>query len=223
MSTEQTNVIFYFDPSCPFCWITSRWLELVGEHRDISVAWRPFSLALKNNELNGTESDDTTPHGVGHRQAHRVLRVIASAQQAGADAGKLYQNFGYEHFINEQPYDDDTIEKVLSTHKLSVDLAHGADDTTLDAELRASLDSALDIVGDDVGVPIIVFDNTDEKPVGFFGPVLQRLPDTKTALALWDGLTTLGTSHDFYELKRTRPAGGPDVSSTATFFDSSHR
>lgn len=206
------NVIFYFDPSCPFCWITSRWLESVAPQRDLTIDWRPFSLAVKNDEL--TPADNENPYAGYHRAAHRVLRVIEAAAPHGAERGKLYADFGKMMHVDGGNYDDAAIEIALGVNELPLSLVGAADDTSHDAALVASVDSALAIVGDDVGVPIIVLTQDDGTQTGFFGPVLQAMPDEQAALDLWDGLAKLTSVSDFYELKRTRPAGMPDTGST---------
>jgi predicted DsbA family dithiol-disulfide isomerase len=207
------KVDFYFDPSCPFCWITSRWLLMVGGERDVTVTWRPFSLALKNDEVRG--GHDKTEHGDLHRSAHRVLRVMLAAEANGAKLIDLYNDFGLNHHIGGRDFDDELITETLARHKLPAELATAADDAKYDAELADSIKSATAVAGQDIGVPTIVFTAEDGSRNGFFGPVLQTLPDKAEALKLWDGLKQLATDENFYELKRTRPSGNPDVFSTA--------
>lgn len=204
------RIDFYFDPSCPFCWITSRWLLQVSEQRDLEIAWRPFSLALKNDELGGG-TDSPMKHS--HLGGHRVLRVIAAGAKNGAQPIDLYSAFGRQHFLGERDYDDELIREVLREAGLSEDLARDADDETYDGALRQEMESALDVVGDDTGVPIIVF-HTEHGKQGYFGPVLNELPGDDEALRLWDGLEKMATVGAFYELKRTRPSGGPAVETT---------
>lgn len=207
------KVTFYLDPSCPFCWITSRWLLMVSAHRDITIDWQPFSLAIKNDELAG--GHDKTKHGDIHRAAHRVLRVMLAAQDSGASFLDLYTDFGIPYHIAGDQYEDALISSVLAKHNLPADLLQAADDTSYDARLQASIESAISIAGEDIGVPTIVFTLDDGSKSGYYGPVLQELPDLEESLELWDSLSTLATSKHFYELKRSRPTGGPDVFSTA--------
>lgn len=164
---------------------------------------------MKNNELDGEHNK--TKHGVAHRDAHRVLRVMMAS---GADLGQLYSAFGMQKHIFGEEFTDELIGKVLEEQKLPTDLLKAADDTKYDKMLRDSLNSAIEVVGDDVGVPTIIFE-IDGKRTGYFGPVLQKLPSVTESLKLWDGLQALATNPDFYELKRTRPAGGPETASTA--------
>lgn len=206
------NIEFYFDPICPFCWITSRWLLMVQPERDIKITWQPFSLALKNNQLDNQGSKEAE----GHNKSHRVLRVILAAQPKGASLIDLYTSFGEAFHNQKQTYDDNLITQVLAQYNLSSNLLQAADDTNYDSELQNSINSAVDVAGSDIGVPTIVFETPTGK-VGYFGPVLQTLPNLKESLQIWDGLSQLASTSSFYELKRGRPNHGPDVESTANF------
>ena len=208
------RIEFFYDPCCPFCWITSRFLLEVSVQRDVDVTWRPFSLAMKNNELAG-DDDAVNEHGEMHRSSHRVLRVITkAAEQHGASVIDLYSAFGRRFHLDHEKYDDAMIADVLAAAGLPAELAKAADDTSLDEGLQASIDSALEAVGDDTGVPTIVFVSDDGQRRGFYGPVLQELPSKDDALRLWDSLVGLVSVPAFYELKRTRPEGMPDTAST---------
>ena len=208
------RIEFFYDPCCPFCWITSRFLLEVSVQRDVDVTWRPFSLAMKNNELAG-DDDAVNEHGEMHRSSHRVLRVITkAAEQHGASVIDLYSAFGRRFHLDHEKYDDAMIADVLAAAGLPAELAEAADDTSLDEGLQASIDSALEAVGDDTGVPTIVFVSDDGQRRGFYGPVLQELPSKDDALRLWDSLVGLVSVPAFYELKRTRPEGMPDTAST---------
>lgn len=208
------SIEFFYDPCCPFCWITSRLLLEVSKERELDITWRPFSLAVKNDELDGDENA-VTPHGKMHRSSHRVLRVITkAAEENGASVIDLYFAFGRRFHVEHEKYDDAMIAAVLAEAGLPAELAKAADDTSLDDGLRASIDAAIEAVGEDIGVPTIVFDSEDGERRGFYGPVLQTLPSKEEGLRLWDSLTGMVSVPAFYELKRTRPDGMPDTAST---------
>lgn len=209
----MSRIDFYFDPSCPFCWITSRWLLQVQQERDIDVTWRPFSLALKNDEL-GADGTDSA-HGAAHRPAHEVLRVMLAAADRGASLIDLYSAFGRRNHVDRRSYDAAMIAEVLAELDLPADLADAATDGSYDERLQAEITSATDLGGTDIGVPFIAFHGEDGRAQGYFGPVLNEMPGTDEGLRLWDGLERLGTVSSFYELKRTRPQGGPDTRGTA--------
>lgn len=210
----MTTIEFYFDPSCPFCWISSRWLHQVSAERDITTHWRQFSLALKNNELE--PRTDESMHAPAHRGAHRLQRVIARAvAEHGASAAELYSDVGVRFHIMEQAFDDDMIRAVLAAKQLPTTLLDAADDTRLDEALQAQIDTAVEAAGPDIGVPTIVFRAKDGARLGYFGPVLNELPSTlQESLDIWDGLEKLAISPSFYEIKRAREAG-PNVFSAA--------
>ncbi|HMQ95962.1 MAG TPA: DsbA family protein [Candidatus Saccharibacteria bacterium] len=205
---------FYYDPICPFCWITSRWLLQVSAERTINITWRQFSLALKNDEL--APRGDESEHALSHRDSHRIHRVIRQAtSQQLASSIDLYSTFGTRHHLEKRPYDDELIQEVLAAHHLPVELLQAANDTSIDTRLMRELDAALDAAGTDIGVPVIVFTDKNNKRLGYFGPVLNELPDSlDESLAIWDGLEQLATTSSFYEIKRTR-SGYPIVDSTA--------
>lgn len=210
----MTNVEFYFDPGCPWCWVTSRWLLLVSNRRDINITWRPFSLALKNGALE--TRDKESPYAAKHRAAHRVLRVMMAAKEKhDKPLIDSYSCFGTKHHTAGFDYDDEWITNVLEELELPAELIEAADDARYDEKLQAELQSAIDVVGEDVGVPTIIFTNDDDEKQGYFGPVIRELPEMDEALKLWDGLVNLATVKSFYEIKRSRPAGGPDTASTA--------
>jgi predicted DsbA family dithiol-disulfide isomerase len=209
------NIEFYFDPSCPWCWVTSRWLCEVQQHRDVTIEWLPFSLAIKNNELDG---DDVTGHLDTHTIAHRVLRIIeAIHEQEGIDRGSLYTEFGKAYFIDTSLDDDNFMPEVL--RRLGVDEKHmsEAHNTDHDKSLALHIKNATEIVGDDVGVPLIIFTDETGTKQGFFGPVLQGLPETEEGLELWDGLAKFATNSRFFELKRARK-GRSKVKTTKRVF-----
>lgn len=211
----MTSIEFYFDPTCPFSWITSRWLLQVSAEREIDITWRQFSLALKNDEL--TAKDGDNKYVMAHRASHRVHRVIAQAvAEHGASAIELYSEFGIRYHIMERELDDEVILEVLAAKELPAELLSFADDTSLDAGLQTEIDSAVEAAGKDIGVPTIIFKASDGERLGYFGPVLNSLPDTLIeSLAIWDGLSKLATVKSFYEIKRNRPGGGPEVFSAA--------
>ena len=196
------NIEFYFDPSCPWCWLTSRWLTEVSEHRDLNITWLPFSLALKNNELSG---NDSTGHLDNHVSSHRVLRVIeAIIESEDIERGELYSQFGKAYFVGGSRDYTIIADEVLKRLKLNPDYAQCADDIRYDDRLRTHINNATNIVGNDVGVPLIIFVNEKGDKQGYFGPVLQSLPDTEDSLKIWDALEVLGSSSIFLELKQSR-------------------
>lgn len=207
------KIEFYFDPCCPFCWITSRWLLMVQPQRDIDIEWKPFSLAIKNKELKDLNKNNK--YAVEHRSSHRVLRVMLAINRLeGISLIDLYTAFGINFHISGKKFDNNMIAKVLKQFELPSTLLERADDSSLDQNLSQFIKEATEVVGNDIGVPTIVYNKSGTK-TGFFGPVLQELPDKEEALRLWDSLLALASTNSFYELKRKRPSDSPDVFSTA--------
>ncbi len=190
------HVACWFDPICPWCWNTSRWLvEVDGSRPDMTVEWRSFSLALKNADV---DEEYRQPS----ERSLRMLRVVEAVRAAGqADAiGDLYTELGRRiHHDEDSEFD---VGDALEAVGLDRSLADGADDASLEDVVRASMDEALDLAGDDVGVPVVAFDGT-----GFFGPILVQVPTGGDCGRLFDALVTAAGVPGFTELKRRRDSG----------------
>ena len=209
------NVDFFFDPICPWCWITSRWLNDVASDRDLTVNFKPFSLAIKNNVL---DPNTQGLYAEASRSTHRLLRVVESVRKEYGDdaAGQLYTEIGRKIHVDGEKTTE-WISFLLDSLKLDTAHAEAADDEAFDSIIEASMDEAFAAVGTDVGVPIIKTD-TKSGPQGFFGPVISVLPEHEEGLALWDGISAMISYPSFFELKRTREAA-PDTVSTARVFE----
>ncbi|WP_228389068.1 mycothiol-dependent nitroreductase Rv2466c family protein [Cumulibacter manganitolerans] len=208
------NLSFYFDPVCPFAWMTSKWVRTVAAQRDYDVDWRFISLRLINA---GVDYDSHFPpeYEAGHTAGLRLLRVAAAARAtAGREAvGPLYAALGKRIFDSEpitaKPGADGLdvrgtaafLAPALSEAGLPPSLADALDDDSLDAALRAETDEALALTGKDVGTPIIHVDPPDG--VAFFGPVISRLPSEQDAVELWEHVLGLARFPGFAELKRS--------------------
>ena len=202
MTTEQPNVEFYFDPICPWCWMTSRWAAEVSETRGFEIEWVPVSLLVVNELGKGGKPRN------GHVQGNRLGRVVEAARVAiGQDAvSKLYTEMGNRiHPSDREDYDAiiaEAVETLGVEPAVAAKLIAAADTDESDAELQKNTAHALEIAGPDVGVPIISIDGN-----AFFGPVMTPAPKGDDALRLWDGLTAAASVPGFYELKRGRTAG----------------
>lgn len=197
-SSATPSVEFYFDPICPWCWMTSRWAAEVAEVRGFEIAWHPISLQIIN------EDAEPGPYTEGLRNGHRTGRVIEAARRAqGEDVvGRLYTEFGTRIHPGDREDFDGIVAEGLAALSLDAALASAADDEQYDAQLRRNTDHALGIAGPDVGVPIISVNG-----VSFFGPVVTPAPTGEQALQLWDGIVMAASVPGFYELKRGRTKG----------------
>jgi len=205
----MADLEFYFDPVCPFAWMTSKWVREVARQRDYDVEWRFISLRLVNAEV-----DYATHFPAGYERGHtaglELLRVAAAVRNdhGGAAVGGLYAAYGAEIFdsapgrqaeLHQDP--KGFVSPILEGLGLPVGLAGAVSDTSFDAEIGAETDRALALTGRDVGTPILHF----EPPEGtaLFGPVISRLPSPDDAVALWDHVVALARFGGFAELKRS--------------------
>jgi 2-hydroxychromene-2-carboxylate isomerase len=210
-ASSPADIEFFWDPVCPFAWITSRWIEKVVAQSDYSVDWRFISLRLINKDRDyPTEFPEGYEHG--HTAGLRMLRVAARVRdELGRDAmGPLYTAFG-EQYFGADPSEAEvrraalgSLEEIgdaLTQAGLDPTFAAAADDTSWDDILNAETDLALSRTGRDVGTPIITFQPPDG--LSFFGPVISRVPADEDALPLWEAVTTLAQYPGFAEMKRS--------------------
>jgi hypothetical protein len=210
---DAADIDFYFDPVCPFAWMTSKWVRLVQTQRDYTVDWRFISLRLINASI---DYDAHFPAGyeAGHTAGLRLLRVTARtrAEHGRAAIGPLYAALGARIFDTAADSDPDRsdggyrgtrefLEPALAEAGLPPELADALEDESYDAELRRETDEALALTGKDVGTPIIQFQPPEG--VAFFGPVISRLPTPEQAGPLWDNVVGLASFPGFAELKRS--------------------
>jgi predicted DsbA family dithiol-disulfide isomerase len=196
MSDVPGTADFWFDPVCPFAWITSRWILEVEKVRDVEVRWHVMSLAYLNRDKDVPDSyrEFLAP-------AWGPVRVlVAAAQRHGDDVlFPLYTAMGNRIHLEKQPVDREMIAAAVAEAGLEPDLVDAMDDPSYDDAVVRSHHPGMDQVGDDVGTPTIAFDGS-----AFFGPVLSRIPRGDDAGRIWDATVALAEFPHFFELKRTR-------------------
>ncbi|GGH58287.1 mycothiol-dependent nitroreductase Rv2466c family protein [Rothia aerolata] len=203
---EKTKVEFWFDPTCPWTWVTAKWMKEVEKVRDIEIKWNPFSLYFLN------EGRDL-PEGYRKHidQTIGVPRVVLAVRElAGQDkVEEFYFVLGKE--IHDQGNNGnafhDALVAALEKVGLPADYVEFEELEDYDDALKASTQAGLDKVGDEVGVPIVSLNDT-----AFFGPVITPAPKGEEAGKVFDGAVALASYPGFYELKRSRTGVKPDFS-----------
>jgi protein-disulfide isomerase-like protein with CxxC motif len=202
-TVERTPVDFWFDPICPWAWMSSRWLLEVEKVRPIKPTFHVMSLAYLNED-----KDLPDDYREMLKTAWGPVRVaIAAAQAEGDDVLlPLYTALGNRFHLEGKPKDRVTVVEALEEVGLPTTLADAMDTDEYDDDLRKSHHAGMDQVGMDVGTPVISVES-----VAFFGPVVTPAPKGEDAGKLWDGVVLVAGTPGFYELKRSRDKG-PDFS-----------
>jgi predicted DsbA family dithiol-disulfide isomerase len=210
------SVSIWFDPICPWTWVTSRWLLEVAGVRPVTIEWRMLSLAY----LNLVQRDGLEPSAEMRKPvAAQYLRdfgwkpirlcAAAAAERGPCALEPMYSALGRRLHVDQRHGDDDIFLEAVQELGLPDHLAQSVTSTELDEVILRSHHEAFDDVGLDVGSPVIAVDGR-----GYYGPVLTALPRGDDSERLWDGFVLMSRIPEFHELKRSRDDGGPDVSST---------
>ncbi len=194
---KPTQLDFWFDPLCPWAWISSRWVLEVEKVRPVTARWHVMSLAI----LNSGKEDQPEQYRERLRQAFGPVRVcIAAEQKFGPEVLlPLYTALGKRFHQEKAERNRATIEAALAEAGLPVELADAMDSTEYDEELYVSHKEGIDRVGYEVGTPVISVDG-----ISFFGPVVSPIPRGEDAAQLWDGVLLVAGTDGFFELKRSR-------------------
>ncbi|GLW10839.1 DSBA oxidoreductase [Microtetraspora sp. NBRC 13810] len=205
--TERTPVDLWFDPLCPWAWMTSRWLLEVQTVREIEPRFRIMSLAVLNEDKDISEDYRKMLGG-----AMGPVRVVAAAAAKYGDQilGSLYTEIG-TRWHNEGRGKDrdgwrDIVSEALGALDLDPALIDAYDSQEYDEAVRSSHNEGIGLVGQEVGTPVIALDGPEGK-IAFFGPVVSPAPRGEAAGKLWDGVLLVAGTDGFFELKRSRTRG----------------
>jgi hypothetical protein len=200
----MTTADFWFDPVCPWAWMTSRWMLEVELVREVQVNWNVMSLAVLN------EGRDLSPEYVElMAAAWAPVRVIIAAQLEHGDSVvlPLYTALGTRIHLQQRKDYEMVIAESLAEVGLPAELAAVGATKQVDEQLRASHGRGIALVGEEVGTPVISVLGPDGGRVAFFGPVVTPAPKGEAAGRLWDGTLLVAATPGFYEIKRTRTSG----------------
>jgi hypothetical protein len=201
---ERTDVDMWFDPACPWAWLTSRWLVALEEVRPVAVRFHVMSLSVLNEGRTLSEGYQR----LMDRSWGAVRVCVAAQRRYGPEVLRdLYTALGERIHVRREEVGPELYTGALTGAGLDPALAAAATETGYDEELRASHDAGMVLVGTDVGTPVLHFPGPDGQVVGFFGPVVTPAPRGEAAGRLWDGLRLMAGIPGFYELKRSRELG----------------
>ena len=210
MAGDRMSVDMWFDPMCPWAWLTSRWLLEVEKVREVDIRFHVMSLSV----LNAGRDDLPERYKESLAKGWGPVRVAIAAEQKYGNPvlRDLYTALAGRRHLRGEEFGPDLSRAALSEVGLDPELAEAADSTESDAALRASHDAGMKPVGLDVGTPVIHAPGpTEGSQIAFFGPVVTPAPKGEAAGRLWDGVLLVAGTPGFYEIKRTRDAS-PDFS-----------
>jgi 2-hydroxychromene-2-carboxylate isomerase len=210
------NVEFFVDPSCPWAWITSRWVAEVAPRRDLSVTWRSHCLEIRDDYgVAPTVPEEFRERALAsHAVSHRMLRVFEAARSSSGEAAvdALYTEWGRRFFAAGHANDDTLLEACIAGCGLDPGLLDAAGDEKWDTPIVEAMEVAYAFGGPKTQTPTIVV--RDDPPHGFKGPVMAPAPTGGAALELWDAIVVLSRTSGFFEITRPR-ANAPRVSPPA--------
>ena len=220
----MSSIEFFFDPMCPFAWVTSRWVQEVRTHRDVEVEWRFISLEEvnsaqfeKDDEAIARGEEPTLPPQYRDisRLGNRLLRVAAALRDAEGNGavedfytavGMQLHNGGLSRDVWKGADLDEVFDRVVTAAAVSPEVRREAEDDRWGKVVRAETELALSRTGEDVGTPIITWDLDRPDEASLFGPVISRIPRGEEAVRLWDAIETVALTPGIAEFKRSQRA-----------------
>jgi hypothetical protein len=206
----MTDVEVFVDPSCPWAWITSRWVAEVAPARQLSLTWRSYCLEIRDDYgVAPTMPEEHRARALaGHAFSHRMLRIFEAARAESGEAAvdALYTEWGRRFFLGGKQAraegDDALLSACLSASGLSTDLLGAADDEKWDGPIVSAMEVAYEFGGPKTQTPTIVV--RAPTPYGFKGPVMAPAPTGEAAIRLWDAIAVIAAEPGFFEITRPR-------------------
>jgi hypothetical protein len=202
----MTGVEVFVDPSCPWAWITSRWVKEVAPERELAITWKSYCLEIRDDySVAPTIPEKLRPVVIAaHALSHRMLRIFeaARAQEGEGAVDTLYTEWGLRFFLDSSAHDDTLLAACLSASNLKSELIEAADDDGWDTPIVEAMDVAYAFGGPKTQTPTIVIDALP--PFGFKGPVMAPAPTGDAALRLWDAIQVIAQEPGFFEITRPR-------------------
>ncbi|MHC0433058.1 mycothiol-dependent nitroreductase Rv2466c family protein [Streptomyces sp. O3] len=212
-SGDKVTADFWFDPLCPWAWMTSRWMLEVAKVRPVEIRWHVMSLGVLNEDKLDELPEEYRENFVPGGKSWGPVRVVTAAKEEHGEEvlGDLYTALGTRIHNQGEGITEEGVAAALEEVGLPASLLEHWDSPRYDKELRASHQEGIDKVGQEVGTPVIAVPGPDGAEVAFFGPVVTPAPQGEEAARLWDGTLAVASVPGFFELKRTRTKG-PDFS-----------
>jgi hypothetical protein len=202
----MTGVEVYVDPSCPWAWITSRWIKEVAPQRELDVTWRSYCLEIRDDYgVAPTMPEERREMAIAaHALSHRMLRIFEAARSRSGEAAvdALFTAWGPRFFVRDRATDDVLLAECLAACDATPELVEAADDERWDAQIEESMQVAYAFGGPKTQTPTIVV--RDDPPHGFKGPVMAPAPTGEQALELWDAIQVISRQPGVFELTRPR-------------------
>jgi predicted DsbA family dithiol-disulfide isomerase len=202
----MTDVEVFIDPSCPWAWVTSRWIVEVAPQRDLSVTWRSYCLEIRDDyDVAPTVPAEYRQQALdGHAVSHRMLRIFeaARAEEGEGAVDRLYTEWGALNFTAVRPGTESLLTDCVAAAGLSHALRAAADDEKWDTPIREAMEVAYAFGGPKTQTPTIVVGA--DPPHGFKGPVMAPAPTGPDAVRLWDAIQVLSQQEGFFEITRPR-------------------
>jgi len=207
----MTDVEVFVDPSCPWAWVTARWVAEVAPQRDLSVTWRSYCLEIRDDYgVAPTMPEEYREAALaGHALSHRMLRIFEAARVQSGEAAvdALYSAWGARFFGKGARRDESLLAECVSACGYDIALVGAADDDKWDEPIVQSMEVAYRFGGPKTQTPTIAV--YDDPPHGFKGPVMAPPTTADAALRLWDAICVLSRESGFFEI--TRPRSRPPL------------